>query len=197
MISGNFLDTNTLQKNPITFPWFFAYWSEVLYLKEKFFVFVEGMNAVVRSYVRMALYHGCKVYGIKNSFGGLCRGEVQVSECIVLFQSLKVGRREEEVFVVSLFRCFIRCLFFMKKLLKDMTWGDVSNWVMYGGSFLGTQKQLPDKIMDKVADAFEKYNFHGLLLVGGFEVSIYKLFIISNVDFSRFYLCQINSLVIN
>ncbi|VBB29938.1 unnamed protein product [Acanthocheilonema viteae] len=87
-----------------------------------------GMNAVVRSYVRMALYHGCNVYGIKNSFEGLCRGEVQ-----------------------------------------SMAWGDVSNWVMYGGSFLGTQKQLPDKIMDKVADAFEKYNFHGLLLVGGFE----------------------------
>uniref|UniRef100_A0AAF5RTN2 ATP-dependent 6-phosphofructokinase n=4 Tax=Wuchereria bancrofti TaxID=6293 RepID=A0AAF5RTN2_WUCBA len=87
-----------------------------------------GMNAVVRSYVRMALYHGCKVYGIKNSFEGLCRGEVQ-----------------------------------------DMAWGDVCNWVMYGGSFLGTQKQLPEKIMDKVADAFEKYNFHGLLLVGGFE----------------------------
>lgn len=59
-----------------------------------------------------------------------------------------------------------------------MAWGDVCNWVMYGGSFLGTQKQLPGKIMDKVADAFEKYNFHGLLLVGGFEVSIYKLFII-------------------
>ncbi|VDK84040.1 unnamed protein product [Onchocerca ochengi] len=87
-----------------------------------------GMNAVVRSYVRMAFYHGYKVYGIKNSFEGLCRGEVQ-----------------------------------------EMAWGDVTNWVMFGGSFLGTQKQLPDKIMDQVAAAFEKYNFHGLLLVGGFE----------------------------
>ncbi|MCP9257259.1 ATP-PFK [Dirofilaria immitis] len=87
-----------------------------------------GMNAVVRSYVRMGLYHGYKVYGIKNSFEGLCRGEVQ-----------------------------------------EMAWGDVTNWVMYGGSFLGTQKQLPDKIMDQVAAGFEKYNFHGLLLVGGFE----------------------------
>ncbi|VDN29930.1 unnamed protein product [Gongylonema pulchrum] len=50
-----------------------------------------------------------------------------------------------------------------------MNWGDVSNWVMYGGSFLGTQKQLPEKNMKLVAAAFAKYNFHGLLLVGGFE----------------------------
>lgn len=39
-----------------------------------------GMNAVVRSYVRMALCHGCVVYGIRNSFEGLCRGEVKVCE---------------------------------------------------------------------------------------------------------------------
>lgn len=51
-----------------------------------------------------------------------------------------------------------------------MEWGDVNNWVMYGGSFLGTQKQLPEKNMEKVAAAFANYNFHGLLLVGGFEV---------------------------
>ncbi|VDN26061.1 unnamed protein product, partial [Gongylonema pulchrum] len=70
-----------------------------------------GMNAVVRSYVRMALHNGC----------------------------------------------------------REMNWGDVSNWVMYGGSFLGTQKQLPEKNMKLVAAAFAKYNFHGLLLVGGFE----------------------------
>lgn len=69
-----------------------------------------------------------------------------------------------------------------------MAWGDVSNWVMYGGSFLGTQKQLPDKIMDKVANAFENYNFHGLLLVGGFEVRINKLFVIKYVWFLSFFL---------
>lgn len=48
--------------------------------KKVFQFLLVGMNAVVRSYVRMALYRGCKVYGIKNSFEGLCRGEVQVSE---------------------------------------------------------------------------------------------------------------------
>ncbi|VDM95049.1 unnamed protein product [Thelazia callipaeda] len=89
-----------------------------------------GMNAVVRSYVRMALYHRCKVFGIKNSFEGLN---------------------------------------FLKKSFKEMAWGDVNNWVMFGGSFLGTQKQLPEKNMEEVAAAFAKYNLHALLLVGGFE----------------------------
>lgn len=51
-----------------------------------------------------------------------------------------------------------------------MAWGDVNNWVMYGGSFLGTKKQLPETNMEKVAEMFEKYKIHGLLIVGGFEV---------------------------
>uniref|UniRef100_A0A1I7YBF3 ATP-dependent 6-phosphofructokinase n=1 Tax=Steinernema glaseri TaxID=37863 RepID=A0A1I7YBF3_9BILA len=87
-----------------------------------------GMNAAVRSFVRMGLYHHCTVYGINNSFEGLANGE-----------------------------------------LKKMEWGDVNNWVMHGGSFLGTQKQLPDKLMDKVAAKLKEFNIHALLMVGGFE----------------------------
>lgn len=68
---------------------------------------------------------------------------------------------------------FLHFTLLYKKLLKPMIWHEVSNWVMFGGSFLGTQKQLPEKIMDKVAAAFEKYGFHGILLVGGFEASVY------------------------
>ncbi|MFH4976856.1 hypothetical protein AB6A40_003565 [Gnathostoma spinigerum] len=87
-----------------------------------------GMNAAVRSFVRMGIYYHCKVYGIHNSFDGLARGD-----------------------------------------LKEMQWSDVTNWVMYGGSFLGTQKQLPQENMAAIAVTFEKFNIHALLIIGGFE----------------------------
>ncbi|KFD72511.1 hypothetical protein M514_15347 [Trichuris suis] len=35
-----------------------------------------GMNAAVRCFVRMGLYHGCKVYAIKDSFQGLIKGKL-------------------------------------------------------------------------------------------------------------------------
>lgn len=38
-----------------------------------------GMNAVVRSYVRMGIYNRCKVYGVRNSFEGLAKGDLKVS----------------------------------------------------------------------------------------------------------------------
>lgn len=36
-----------------------------------------GMNAAVRSFVRMALYHRCRVFGIHNSFEGLADGQLE------------------------------------------------------------------------------------------------------------------------
>ncbi|CAD6193057.1 unnamed protein product [Caenorhabditis auriculariae] len=88
-----------------------------------------GMNAAVRSFVRMGLYHQCKVYGIEDSFEGLANGS-----------------------------------------FREFKWGDVTNWVMYGGSFLGTQKSLPtDKTIGKIAEQLKKFNIQALLLVGGFE----------------------------
>ncbi|KAL7073896.1 hypothetical protein ACQ4LE_006526 [Meloidogyne hapla] len=36
-----------------------------------------GMNAAVRAFVRMALYHRCKVFGIYNAFEGLAEGKVE------------------------------------------------------------------------------------------------------------------------
>ncbi|KAM3725100.1 ATP-dependent 6-phosphofructokinase [Dirofilaria immitis] len=87
-----------------------------------------GMNAVVRSFVRMGIYRHCKVYGVKNSFEGLANED-----------------------------------------LVEMSWKDVNGWVMHGGSFLGTKKQLPEKNMSQVAATLEKFKIHGLLIVGGFE----------------------------
>jgi len=45
----------------------------------------------------------------------------------------------------------------------------VTNWVMHGGSFLGTQKQLPTKLVEKIASVLEQFNIHALLMIGGFE----------------------------
>ncbi|ULT80557.1 hypothetical protein L5515_016737 [Caenorhabditis briggsae] len=88
-----------------------------------------GMNAAVRSYVRMALYHQCTVFGIEDSFEGLANGS-----------------------------------------FKQFKWSDVTNWAMYGGSFLGTQKSLPTaETMPKIAEQLKKHNIQALLLVGGFE----------------------------
>lgn len=56
-----------------------------------------------------------------------------------------------------------------KGKFETLTWGDVNNWVMYGGSFLGTQKQTPEKLLPQCALNLEKFNIHGLLIVGGFE----------------------------
>ncbi|KAI6173801.1 ATP-dependent 6-phosphofructokinase [Aphelenchoides besseyi] len=97
-----------------------------------------GMNAAVRSFVRMGLYHHCNVYGVYNSFEGLASGQI-----------------------------------------KKMSWNDVTNWVMHGGSFLGTQKQLPDKLLDKIAQVLTEYKIHGLLMVGGFE-AYHSLNILAN-----------------
>ncbi|CDW55138.1 6 phosphofructokinase [Trichuris trichiura] len=87
-----------------------------------------GMNAAVRSFVRNALSHGCRVYAIKDSFDGLIKG------------------------------CF-----------KDMDWHDVTNWSMFGGSFLGTQKSLPTKNMEQVVAQLRHFKIDGLFLIGGFE----------------------------
>ncbi|CEF70236.1 6-phosphofructokinase [Strongyloides ratti] len=58
---------------------------------------------------------------------------------------------------------------FSSGILRKMDWGDVNNWVMVGGSILGTQKQLPNKYFDKIHETMKKYNIHGLLMIGGFE----------------------------
>lgn len=50
-----------------------------------------------------------------------------------------------------------------------MEWNDVSNWVMQGGSLLGTQKQLPNKLLDKIEENLKEYNINALLMIGGFE----------------------------
>lgn len=101
-----------------------------------------GMNAAVRSYVRMALYHQCSVFGIEDSFEGLANGS-----------------------------------------FKQFKWSDVTNWAMFGGSFLGTQKSLPTaETMPKIAEQLKKHNIQALLLVGGFEAYHSTIILAENRD---------------
>ncbi|KRY28981.1 6-phosphofructokinase [Trichinella spiralis] len=100
-----------------------------------------GMNAAVRSFVRNALCHNCKVLAVKDSFEGLMKGNVQ-----------------------------------------EMNWCDVSNWSMFGGSFLGTQKSLPTKNIEKVVEQLRNLKIDGLFLIGGFEAFHSCLIMAENRD---------------
>ncbi|KRZ03820.1 6-phosphofructokinase [Trichinella zimbabwensis] len=100
-----------------------------------------GMNAAVRSFVRNALCHNCRVLAVKDSFEGLMKGNVQ-----------------------------------------EMNWCDVSNWSMFGGSFLGTQKSLPTKNIDKVVEQLRNLKIDGLFLIGGFEAFHSCLIMAENRD---------------
>ena len=50
-----------------------------------------GMNAAVRSAVRLALIHGLKVYGVHDGFQGLARGTVSVSVPKTLLHCTKIS----------------------------------------------------------------------------------------------------------
>ncbi len=39
-----------------------------------------GMNAGIRAVVRAALFYGCKIYGVKNGYAGLLKGQLELME---------------------------------------------------------------------------------------------------------------------
>jgi 6-phosphofructokinase 1 len=53
--------------------------------------------------------------------------------------------------------------------LQPLLWSDVNNWVMHGGSFLGTRKQTPERLLPQIALILEKHKIDGLFIIGGFE----------------------------
>ncbi|KAK9360625.1 phosphofructokinase-domain-containing protein [Lipomyces starkeyi] len=61
--------------------------------------------------------------------------------------------------------------------VRELNWLDVDNWVIRGGSEIGTNRNLPDVDLGMVAYYFQKYSFDGLMIVGGFEafISLYQL----------------------
>ncbi|KAI0685522.1 6-phosphofructokinase [Cytidiella melzeri] len=53
--------------------------------------------------------------------------------------------------------------------VHEMSWLGVDNWMTRGGSELGTNRKLPDIDLGLVASKFQQWNFHALLMIGGFE----------------------------
>lgn len=56
-----------------------------------------------------------------------------------------------------------------------MGWADVTGWVAQGGAILGTKRTLPKPRMAQVAARLAEFKVHGLLIIGGFEVSFIKI----------------------
>ncbi|CCK69809.1 uncharacterized protein KNAG_0D00570 [Huiozyma naganishii CBS 8797] len=62
--------------------------------------------------------------------------------------------------------------------VRTLTWKNVLGWESSGGSELGTDRDIPSSTdIGMIAYYFEKYQFDGLIIVGGFEgfVSLYEL----------------------
>jgi len=53
--------------------------------------------------------------------------------------------------------------------VSQLSWSDVSGWVVQGGSLLGTKRTLPTGKFQQIADTIEKFKIQGLALIGGFE----------------------------
>lgn len=53
--------------------------------------------------------------------------------------------------------------------VNQLSWLGVDNWMTRGGSELGTNRKLPDIDLGSVAAKFQQYNFHALIMIGGFE----------------------------
>ncbi|KAI0783672.1 6-phosphofructokinase [Abortiporus biennis] len=53
--------------------------------------------------------------------------------------------------------------------VHQLSWLGVDNWMTRGGSELGTNRKLPDIDLGGVAAKFQQFNFHALILIGGFE----------------------------
>lgn len=57
--------------------------------------------------------------------------------------------------------------------VRSINWLDIENWNSIGGSEIGTNRATPkDTDIGMIAYYFEKYQFDGLVLVGGFEAFV-------------------------
>ncbi|KAI0065093.1 6-phosphofructokinase [Artomyces pyxidatus] len=53
--------------------------------------------------------------------------------------------------------------------LMELSWLGVDNWMVRGGSELGTNRTLPDVDLGAVASKFQQYGIQALMVIGGFE----------------------------
>lgn len=53
--------------------------------------------------------------------------------------------------------------------ITPLTWLGVDNWMVRGGSELGTNRTLPSVNIGQVASKFQEHGINALMLIGGFE----------------------------
>ncbi|ODQ66687.1 6-phosphofructokinase [Nadsonia fulvescens var. elongata DSM 6958] len=53
--------------------------------------------------------------------------------------------------------------------VTEVKWLDLDGWTMKGGSEIGTNRSLPEIDLGQIAYNFQKHQFDGLLIIGGFE----------------------------
>ena len=53
--------------------------------------------------------------------------------------------------------------------VDELTWLGVDAWMARGGSELGTNRALPSIDLGGIASKFQQFNFHAVLIIGGFE----------------------------
>lgn len=53
--------------------------------------------------------------------------------------------------------------------VKPIDWLQVSHWITEGGCEIGTNRSLPSIDLGMISYYFQKYNFDGLIIIGGFE----------------------------
>lgn len=53
--------------------------------------------------------------------------------------------------------------------VEELSWIKVQNWMIRGGCEIGTNRNMPDTDMGRIAYYFQKYKFDGLIIIGGFE----------------------------
>lgn len=58
---------------------------------------------------------------------------------------------------------------FIDGTIEEMSWTSVNGWTPQGGALLGTKRTLPSTNFGKIAETIKKYDFHGIIFIGGFE----------------------------
>jgi 6-phosphofructokinase 1 len=64
--------------------------------------------------------------------------------------------------------------------VSDLSWESVSGWMSAGGSYLGTNRDLPSKDIGMCAYQMQKHNIKALLVIGGFEAYSSLLTLVNN-----------------
>lgn len=53
--------------------------------------------------------------------------------------------------------------------VRELSWLEVEEWMIRGGCEIGTNRNLPETDLGMIAYYFQKYQFDGLIIIGGFE----------------------------